>query len=67
MARFGNGFTGRHVPTLGELRFSSMRREVYVHAVGCGKRTYLRSEKQNAGPHDPGEYPGQRPGPGLSV
>ena len=30
MARFGNGFTGRHVPTLGELRFSSMRREVYV-------------------------------------
>ena len=29
MARFGNGFTGRHVPTLGELRFSSMRREVF--------------------------------------
>ncbi len=63
--RFSNGFFGENEATLGTLRFSAMRREVFEeNADGTPsdvvkERTYdLKSDK--ARPHDSGQRSGER-------
>ena len=65
--RFSNGFFGENEATLGTLRFSAMRREVFEeNADGTPsevvkERTYDLKKRQ-AGPYDSGQCSGERSG-----
>lgn len=60
--RFSNGFFGENEATLGTLRFSAMRREVFEENADGTPSEVVKERTYEAGPHDSGQCSGERSG-----